>query len=145
MIGCIGVKWPSLRIHVGAGSIQPCTVNVLLERLVVGLCVSTVLVTITWSSECPENPVNASWPWATQQPTLDHPPLSSSTRSKWEQPQGTCNLFNVLEGSKCTYNPCKFQHVCSECRGRHPRAMCPSKCGSSKGPKGSQFKRPRLE
>ena len=38
-IGCMGVKWPSLRIRVKAGS---CTVNVLLERLAVGLCVSIV-------------------------------------------------------------------------------------------------------
>ena len=99
------------------------------------------------SSECPENPRNASWPWSTQQPLLENPSSSASSRSQWDQPvekKGTCNLFNAMEGSKCTYNPCKFQHVCSECRGKHPRAMCPSK-GSSKGPKGSQFKRPRLE
>ena len=29
-----------------------------------------------------------------------------------------CCLFNAVEGSKYTYNPCKFQHVCSECRGK---------------------------
>ena len=36
------------------------------------------------------------------------------------------------------YNPCKFQHVLWECRGKHPRAMCPLK-GLSKDLKGSQL------
>lgn len=96
------------------------------------------------SSECSENPVNISWPWAAQQPTLEY--LSSSC-SQWDQPVekwGTCNLFNALEGSKCTYNPCIFQHMCSECKGKHPRAMCPLKSGSSKGAK-SQFMHPQME
>ena len=35
-----------------------------------------------------------------------------------------CHLFNTRDGPKCTYNPCKFAHVCSACRANHPRSAC---------------------
>ena len=35
-------------------------------------------------------------------------------------------LFNEPKGNRCTYQPCKFVHACSECWGGHPAAHCPS-------------------
>ena len=37
-------------------------------------------------------------------------------------PRGTCNIYN--NGNNCTFSPCKFLHVCSTCRGAHPRVQC---------------------
>ena len=48
-----------------------------------------------------------------------------------------------IGGSRCTYNPCKFLHVCSACRGKHPRAMC--RAEGMRGGKGMPTKRPRSE
>ena len=34
-----------------------------------------------------------------------------------------CHLFNNCKKNRCTFQPCKFTHACSECWGGHP---CPS-------------------
>lgn len=35
-----------------------------------------------------------------------------------------CQLFNTRGGNRCNFNPCKFGHLCSECRGNHPLSSC---------------------
>ena len=35
-----------------------------------------------------------------------------------------CHLYNAKYGNKCPYNPCKFTHVCLECKGKHPLSSC---------------------
>ena len=35
-----------------------------------------------------------------------------------------CQLYNTRAGNRCTFNPCKFNHKCMECRGNHPLANC---------------------
>jgi len=35
-----------------------------------------------------------------------------------------CQLFNGRSSNRCTFNPCKFEHACSACRGRHPVSAC---------------------
>lgn len=37
-----------------------------------------------------------------------------------------CMLFNDQRGDRCHFVPCKFTHLCSQCRGSHPRSRCPS-------------------
>ena len=59
-----------------------------------------------------------------------------------------CNLFNAPDGSRCHYNPCKFTHRCSVCKGAHPRSSCRRASGgegrdATDG--GRLFKRPRAE
>lgn len=35
-----------------------------------------------------------------------------------------CQLFNTRGGNRCYFNPCRFQHLCSECQGNHPMSTC---------------------
>ena len=100
------------------------------------------------SSECPENMANLSWPWSMQHSYGEQAAPTRISRPQGDQQlerRGTCNLFNASDGSRCYFNPCKYQHICAECRGKHPRALCSSRGGSSKGSRGPQFKRPRVE
>ena len=84
-----------------------------------------------------ENMANLSWPGS-----LQHSYGEQAAPAQISRPQGdqqlerwaTCNLFNASEGSRCyLINPCKYQHICAECRRKHPRARCSSRGGSSKG------------
>ena len=64
-------------------------------------------------AECPETPFSraqAEGYGGKQQPTR----LPSSAH--------LCQLFNSKYGNKCHYNPCRFSHKCTECRGSHPVA-----------------------
>jgi hypothetical protein len=109
------------------------------------------------SQDCHENPANVSWPWVVQnnaQHTAYNTPSEPAFhgRMQSEQPhfgagrRGTCDLFNAAGGSKCAFNPCKYLHLCSDCRGKHPRAACQGgRGGSSRGGRSTQPKRPRLE
>ena len=106
------------------------------------------------SQECQDNPANISWPWVSHHeantsqdtrfqgrmlPALEPPQFGPGRR-------GTCDLFNAAGGSRCAFNPCKFLHLCSECRGKHPRAACQAgRSGSGRGGRSTQPKRPRLE
>ncbi len=42
-----------------------------------------------------------------------------------------CWTFNA--GAKCSYESCKFAHICSECNGEHPKVSC-NNPKASKGP-----------
>ena len=33
-----------------------------------------------------------------------------------------CFTFN--RGERCKRNPCRFKHICSQCRGNHPKSKC---------------------
>ena len=48
-------------------------------------------------------------------------PYQTSSRAKSSE---SCRLFNAFEGSRCTFNPCRFKHVCdvSGCGGSHSRS-----------------------
>ena len=35
-----------------------------------------------------------------------------------------CKLFNDSGGNRCTFPPCKYVHICSNCQGRHPFSLC---------------------
>ena len=35
-----------------------------------------------------------------------------------------CLLFNTRDGLYCTYRQYKPAHICSQCRGPHPRSLC---------------------
>lgn len=35
-----------------------------------------------------------------------------------------CHLFNSRLGNRCNFRQCKFDHVCSDCRGNHPVSTC---------------------
>ena len=35
-----------------------------------------------------------------------------------------CLLFNARDGPYCTYRQYKPAHICSQCRGPHPRSLC---------------------
>ena len=48
----------------------------------------------------------------------------SWTRPIRSQPSAVYQLFNGRTGNRCTFNPCKYNHTCSDCRGRHPVASC---------------------
>ena len=83
------------------------------------------------SSECWENQPNIPWSWSAQQSThqefYQSWPQSRQQSVQIEQSEGQrgpCYMFNALGGSRCSYNPCKFRHICSECRGKHPRSLC---------------------
>jgi len=54
-------------------------------------------------------------------------------------PVPVCRLFNKPEGPRCTFNPCKYAHVCALCKGQHARAECRARSGLT-----SAAKRPRL-
>ena len=52
---------------------------------------------------------------------------TSSGRYTTRAPRATsriCQLFNSKMGNKCRYNPCKYDHSCSECNGSHPHSNC---------------------
>lgn len=40
------------------------------------------------------------------------------------QDKGAC--FNWNRGAPCSQTPCKFSHVCSECKGAHKSGSCPN-------------------
>ena len=50
---------------------------------------------------------------------------SPSPRQPTRSARPTCQLFNTRNGNRCTFSPCKFAHICSECQGSHPRSSCP--------------------
>ena len=54
-----------------------------------------------------------------------------------------CNLFNHKYGDQCSFSPCKFSHLCSECRGRHPASQCRQRPAPfSRTPRGERAESP---
>ena len=83
------------------------------------------------SEACPENPsCQRQWGW--QEPVLPSRNLGAVSRGR---PARVCYLYNRRAGSECTFNPCKYLHVCSACKGNHPRSECqpPSTSGELSG------------
>ena len=62
--------------------------------------------------------------WRTMEAALASPHLRSSERGVPPGYEATdaCKLYN--EG-RCHYQPCKFRHVCRECKGDHPATAVP--------------------
>jgi len=64
----------------------------------------------------------ASCPNAPQIPAL-------STRLPVERGSGqmkeVCRLYNARGGDRCSFTPCRYNHACSICMGRHPASTCP--------------------
>ena len=77
------------------------------------------------SSECPENPVNVSWPWAAQQPTMEHPPSAPSSHSQWDQPEnGALQFVQYLGVVKVYIQSVRIPARVFRVRGK--QVMCPS-------------------
>jgi len=68
------------------------------------------------SDQCPDNPAKLFPPW--QQPMPFTAPVLPAPKLQ------VCHLFNSRDGPRCTYRQCKFAHICSLCRGSHPRSIC---------------------
>ncbi len=81
------------------------------------------------SSDCAYAPVTPS----SQGSQTWTRPLTRSVQS------AVCQLFNGRSGNRCNFNPCKYSHVCSDCRGRHPVSAC------RRGGKPPPEKSPRIE
>ena len=69
------------------------------------------------SDQCPNNPEKFVLPWQQPMPSLVAPVLPAPKLR-------ICHLFNARDGPRCTYRQCKFAHICSLCRGPHPRSIC---------------------
>ena len=80
--------------------------------------------------KCPEAFSQSTAQWG-MQPFIGasslqrQPPTGSSYTRKFSS-NNTCGLYNSRNGPQsCTYgDKCKFQHVCSACKGNHPRSEC---------------------
>lgn len=53
---------------------------------------------------------------------VDMLPRTSTRAARMLAP--ICQLYNGKNGSRCNFNPCKFQHLCADCWGNHPAAYC---------------------
>ena len=53
---------------------------------------------------------------------VDTLPRTSTRAARMLAP--ICQLYNGKNGSRCNFNPCKFQHLCADCQGNHPAAYC---------------------
>lgn len=92
------------------------------------------------SENCPENSNLPSGllPW--------HQTPSGQLSTMTKPPTKLCNLFNAREGPRCTFQPCKYAHRCSICRGAHARAFCKRQADvDDKSSGGRGYKRPRPE
>ena len=74
------------------------------------------------TDQCPENvDIGAAFmSWQQGTGGLAALPTGSSSGSKAK----LCYLFNAKEGSRCTYNPCKYAHHYMICKGPHPWSAC---------------------
>ena len=57
---------------------------------------------------------------------------SNTKQGKQEVP--LCKLYNSKSGNRFRYNPCRYQHLCSECSRLHPAGSCWKKAQSYKSP-----------
>ena len=87
------------------------------------------------NSECPYGPGEDLRP-PSKFPRLSTPSSTQSLRC----PSGTveiCGKFNQTDGNNCTFQACRYAHVCAKCgRGPHPASECLSHTrgrGYSKG------------
>ena len=104
-------------------------------RTICQICMSSDHAT----AQCPEGPYGSCWPLGFGQPpnAQTAPPYPSSgpalAKSSGRRSRDICGLFNSRSGpATCTYKACKFVHVCSECRGQHPRPSCPNLAPAAK-------------
>ena len=74
------------------------------------------------TDQCPENmdlgAALMSWQQGATNPAA--PVGGSSVNPKAR----LCFLFNAKEGPRCTFNPCKYAHRCTICKGPHPHSAC---------------------
>ena len=91
------------------------------------------------SADCSENPANSGWELSRSGDSSRSAPGAVQVREKSNKNQAVriCYLYNRKGKDECIYNPCKFAHICSGCKGNHPRSQCSG--GTSAG-----VKRPRL-
>ena len=62
--------------------------------------------------------------WRPGSPSPQQKPatLSGATTST----AAAIGLYNSFAGPRCAFMPCRCLHICSSCRGDHPRSRCPS-------------------
>ena len=90
------------------------------------------------SDHCPDNPTKVYLPWQQPMPMLGAPVLPA-------QKFRICHLFNARDGPRCTYRQCKFSHLCSLCKGTHPRSACERRINEGTEGSGRSYKRQRQE
>ena len=75
------------------------------------------------SDNCPDNPSHSlfMWQYPSSAAAIAPPMPMGGVQS---QRLRICNLSNARDGPRCTYTPCKFAHLCSFCKGAHPRSAC---------------------
>ena len=96
------------------------------------------------SDACPDNPASTCVPMLMMSGLSQAAPVVPGRTGQ----RLVCHLYNSRNGPRCTYNPCKFAHICEGCRGNHPRSACPKGQGPSgdlgpNGRHGGTFKRQR--
>ena len=70
------------------------------------------------SDNCPDNPTRPLFPWQSISAVGD----VGNTVPFHPTKRGVCFHYNKKEGQRCTFRQCIYQHVCSVCKGRHPRS-----------------------
>ena len=97
------------------------------------------------SADCADNPANMGWNWPrvedAGQPG-NRTGNGQKDRNRSNQAVKICFLYNRRNKSECSYDPCKYAHICLLCKGNHPRSECTSATGRSGG-SGPGAKRPR--
>ena len=134
MIGPSGGRWQLRGTWIGQNWIQICTAYACLGKLK-----RTSFVHCA-SDQCPEV-------WRGLLPATYLGQYGPSPDCPYPQPGliptllllPECRLSNKPEGPRCTFNLCKYAHVCALCKGQHARAECRAKCELT-----SAAKRPRL-
>ncbi len=67
---------------------------------------------------------------ATQSPPAQTAARGQSNANDVQSPKnGTCDRYN--KGS-CSYNPCRYKHVCGVCFKRHPSIKCRQNASSQR-------------
>ena len=80
------------------------------------------------SDACLDNPARACFPMMLMSGISPAAPVVLGRSVQ----RSVCHLSNARNGPRCTFNPCKFAHVCVNCRGNHSRSTCPRGQESSK-------------
>ena len=100
------------------------------------------------SAECEDNPANSGWSLpgvGDTGPALSKP--GNAWKDKGKPNQGAlkiCYLYNRRHKNECTYDPCKYAHICMACKGNHPRSECTASRGGGYQGGTPGAKRPRM-
>ena len=95
-----------------------------------------------------DNPVNLGWGLSGMGDSglaLSKPRNAGKDRGRGSQGGlKICFLYNRRNKNECTYDPCKYAHICMACKGNHPRSECTASRGGGYQGGASGAKRPRM-